>query len=195
MPVFKSVLRYFDATSGMSWSHTNWREETTAADVFTAADTWNTAYMSICAPSVTLLDLRVYIAGGLRIVNVVPSSAFANSNGTGPGVATEISSYAQWRGFGGTGVAGSGAWKLHGIDGSFVTGSALDSGEEEVSDLIAAGISWFRCYRPEVSGTSALPVVDPPVAWDTAQIIGMFSRRVGRSFLSSGQQQRYTRTA
>lgn len=190
--IYKTVARYYDQSSGMSWLHTNFRyEETPEANAVAFTD-WQEAYMAACSAFVYLLDFRVYTELAERVVRVVPGVSITPHQGTTLGAATEISSYAQWRGQGGIGAGGSSAWKLHGLSEEYVEGSKLKVAAPEIGALLDAGLAWFRQYRP-VAGAS-VPVVSPPAEFETRNIDGMFTRRTGRSFLSIGQQRRYTRT-
>lgn len=190
--IYKTVARYYDEQSAMSWLHTNFRYQDTIPDVVTSFEAWQTAYMAACAETVKLLDFRVYTALAVRVVEVFPASAITPAEGSVPGNPTEISSYGQFRGEGGIGDAGSSAWKLHGIAEFLVEGSKLKILEPLVAAVYDAAIIWFQQYRP-VAGAQ-VPAVTPPKPFANGNMAGMYARKVGRSFLSIGQQRRYTRT-
>lgn len=194
MPIWKTVARYYDDQSKMGWSHTNWRpnSDTSANDVMVAWNDWNDAYMELCAETVHPLDLRVYNDDELYAVAVFDRSFFTTTEGQKPGLPTEISSYVKLTGYNYTVLEGQSSWKLHGITEDAVDGSVLNPDYAGLGLLTLAANDWFRAYRPE-AGEKVPPII-APLTFDQFLVSGMYGRRTGRSFLSPGQQRRYTRT-
>lgn len=190
--LWKGVLRYWDSVSGMTWSIANHRLAD-GPDAFQGpADVWNSVYFGACAETVQLVDLRVYNLDEIGVYRVYNKFEFTDKEGAIAGNPTEISSYAQLRGFGSEIGQGSSAWKLHGISDTLVTGSYIDPVEVKFTNIIDASVIYFRQYRPEAG--VHVPAMPVPIAFASFQVSGCYGRRTGRPFISPGQQRRYTRT-
>jgi hypothetical protein len=184
--------------TGLCWTVANVRSDPLASGVKTLADTFNTAYMQCMPASVKLVDFRAtdFVAVP-HAETVFPPGSFAQQVGLAAGEATEMSSYAQARGYGSLN-GGSSAWKLHGIAQSFVDGSTLIQSAPVILGLLTACRNYLFQYR-EVA-TAGPPagrgylVVSPPVIWPQILLTGMYKKALGRPFLFPGQQ-RFVRQA
>lgn len=192
-PIWKVIQRYNEQTTQLGWTLSSYVQSASPPEVGDVPFAgWITAYMNVCSPSVSLVDCRISSVGTYRDEYIIRGSAFPDSQGTLGDEATEIASYVQLRLQGGRILQGSSAWKLHGISADIVFGSAIAPGSPVWVALLAAGLAWFRLYRPVA--TPNMPSVTTPAAFVTGEVSGMYSRRLGRPFSSPGQQRRYTRT-
>lgn len=194
MPIYQIISSYTDFDSGLSWKLRNFSEEATPQDALLIAKTWNDAYMQACASTVSPVDARISNIAVTLDMFVVAKASLGAQQGNIGGLPTEISSYAKWTGFGGVGTRGQSGWKLHGLAETLVNGSKLDLANPIVVQLSNDAFAYFQQYRKVATGApNNLPVVSPPIDFVNYNIVGMYSRKLGRSFLSPGQQRRYTR--
>lgn len=197
MSNFRITLLYGDDVSNLTWSVTAVNPAPGYTDALDQADLFNTAYLNVCADSVKLLDCFLEILDVPNGYFHTSPSTFSNQQGSVALPASEIASYAMYRGWGYVGSGGSAFWKLHGIAQTFVNGSVLDTTAPDIGLLLIACGDYLLQYRPTATplppAGRGLPVVDPPITWARDELTGMYNKRLGRPRWSPGQQHRYPR--
>lgn len=196
MGIYRVNLVYYDSGSGMGWSINNhWlQEDDDKAAIFNFADLFNTQYMVHCAETVGPEACRISEVSLYRDMYLKQKQDFVGQQGLIPGLTTEISSCAVWRGYGGPAEQGSSLWRFHGISDTLVEAQSIDAGGAPWALFPAACIDWFRLYRPVA--TPHLPAVPIPQPFQFGQLYNtLYSRRLGRPILLAGQQRAYLRTA